>query len=81
MSPEERELLNRCVTLTEENNKMLHSMRRGMRIASITRAVYWIFIIGSTVGAFYLLQPYIDQVKNAYTGAGDMLNSFNQLGE
>ncbi|MFA6076846.1 MAG: hypothetical protein WC735_02100 [Candidatus Paceibacterota bacterium] len=69
MSPEERELLNRSVALAEENNKMLHSMRRSMRLASITRAIYWIFIIGSAVGAFYLLQPYVDQLKDVYGGA------------
>jgi hypothetical protein len=63
MSPEERELLNRSVVLAEENNQILHSMKRSQRWSSIARAVYWIFIIGSAVGAFYLLQPYVDQIK------------------
>lgn len=78
MSPEERELLNKSVALAEENNKMLHSMRRSMRMGNIARGVYWIFIIGSAVGAFYLLQPYIDQLKDVYSGAGSMLKSFSQ---
>lgn len=81
MSPEERELLNRSVSLAEDNNKILHSMRRSMRLAGITRAIYWIFIIGSAVGAFYLLQPYIDQLKDVYSGAGDVLNNFKQVGQ
>jgi len=74
MSPEERELLKRSVVLAEENNKILLSMQRGQRWASIMRAVYWIFIIGSTVGAFYLLQPYIDGVKGIYQ---DVTTGFN----
>jgi len=76
MSPEERELLNRSVSLAEENNKMLHSMKRSQRMASIMRAVYWIFIIGSAVGAYYFIQPYVDQIKDVYTGAGEALNNF-----
>ncbi|MSU44632.1 hypothetical protein EXS45_00385 [Candidatus Nomurabacteria bacterium] len=76
MSPEERELLNKCVGLVEENNQMLRSMKRSMRFASITRAIYWIFIIGSAVGAFYLFQPAIDQLKNVYGGVGDALDNF-----
>ncbi|MES3032072.1 MAG: hypothetical protein V4699_02400 [Patescibacteria group bacterium] len=78
MSPEERELLNKCVSLTEDNNKMLLSIKRGMRWASITRAVYWLFIIGASVGAFYFLQPYIDQLKGVYSGASDVLSSFGE---
>ncbi|OGI94251.1 hypothetical protein A3A03_03200 [Candidatus Nomurabacteria bacterium RIFCSPLOWO2_01_FULL_40_18] len=76
MSPEERELLNKAVSLAEENNKMLHSMKRSQRWSSIARAIYWIFIIGSAVGAFYLLQPYIDQLKDAYDGVSDTINNF-----
>jgi len=81
MSPEERELLNRSVSLAEDNNKMLHAMKRSMRMTSIMRALYWIFIIGSAVGAFYLLQPYIDQLKDVYSGAGDVINNFKQIGQ
>ena len=81
MSPEERELLNRSVSLAEDNNKILHAMRRSQRWSSIARAVYWIIIVGSALGAFYLLQPYIDKLKSVYSGAGDVMNSFKQLGQ
>ena len=81
MSPEERELLTRSVNLAEENNKILLYIRRSQRWASITRAIYWIFIIGSAVGAYYFLQPYIDQLKDVYSGAGDVLNNFKQFGQ
>ena len=76
MSPEERELLKRSVSLAEDNNKMLLSMRRSQRWASITRALYWVFIIGSAVGAYYFIQPYVDQAKSLYTGAGEALSNF-----
>ena len=75
MSPEERKLLEENLELTKENNKMLHSMRRSMRTARVMSILYWVFIIGSAVGAFYLSQPYIDQLKSVYSGANDVLNN------
>ena len=76
MSPEERELLNRSVSLAEDNNKMLRSMRRSMRWASVVRAIYWILIIGSAIGVFYFLQPYIDEVVKTYGSISASLKSF-----
>lgn len=78
MSPEERELLNKSVVLAEENNKILLSMRRSQRWASVSRAIYWTFIIGSAVGAYYLIQPYVDQVKGLYESASDVLKNVKQ---
>jgi hypothetical protein len=54
--------------LTIENNKMLHSMQRRARIGLIWKLIYWGFIIGATIGAFYFIQPYIDSLQDAYTG-------------
>ncbi len=79
MSPEERELLNKSVALAEDNNKILHSMKRSMRYASIIRAIYWIFIIGSAVGAYYFIQPYVDQIMSIYGGAKSDLNSVGEM--
>ncbi len=75
MTPEEKELLERAVELSEENNEMLRSMHRSMKIARIMSIVYWVFIIGSAVGAFYLIQPYIEGVMSAYQNASTNLNS------
>lgn len=81
MSPEERELLNRSVDLAEENNKMLHSMKRSMRISRIITSIYWIFIIGSAVGAYYFLQPYIDQLMEVYGNVQGTFDDIKQLGQ
>ncbi len=75
MTPEEKILLNKAFELAEENNKMLRALTRSMKIARIMSAVYWIFIIGSAVGAFYLIQPYIEGVMSAYENASTGLNS------
>ncbi|HEV7702262.1 MAG TPA: hypothetical protein VGO63_02360 [Candidatus Paceibacterota bacterium] len=78
MTPEEREILNRSLVLAEENNKMLHSMQRSMRLQRIMSALYWVFIIGSAIGAYYFLQPYLTQLMGIYSSAGGVLDSFGQ---
>ncbi len=75
MSPEEKELLKRAVVLGEENNDILRSMRRSMRLARFMSILYWVFIIGSAIGAYYLIQPYVDSLTGAYGGAKSTLGS------
>jgi len=71
MTPEEKDLLRKTLELTEENNRMLKSISSSMRLARIMSIVYWVFIIGSAVGAYYLIQPYIEAITGAYGGARD----------
>ncbi len=62
MTPEEKELLKETAELTKENNKILKSMRRHARFASFFRVIYWAIIIGSAVGAYYFVKPFVDPV-------------------
>ncbi len=75
MTPEERELLRRSIALSEENNDILRGIQRSMRLSRIMSLVYWLFIIGSAIGAYYLVQPYIEAVSGAYSGASNNIDS------
>ena len=77
MDPEDKKLLEETLRLGQENNQMLRSIRRSLRISRIVRLVYWVFIIGSAIGAYYFVQPHLDQVMEIYGGAKDTLNIFN----
>ena len=79
MSPEEKEMLVRSLALAEENNKILRSLKRSMVWARMVHIVYWVLIIGSAVGAYYFVQPYIDQVIGVYSGTKNSLNGVNSL--
>ncbi|MFZ1020066.1 MAG: hypothetical protein WAN61_03735 [Minisyncoccia bacterium] len=78
MSPEERELLNRCVILAEENNRILRAVKHSMLWSRIMNAIYWVLIIGISVGAFYFLQPYMDQLMKTYDSVTTTLKSFQK---
>jgi len=60
MTPEERHLLELTHKLAEENNRILVSIRRSNRVSAIFRVLYWIIIIGISVGAYYFIQPYVN---------------------
>ena len=79
MSPEETELLKRVVALSEENNNILRSMQRSIRLGRLITFAYWLFIIGSAVGAYYFVQPYLNQILSVYGGAKSGLDSFSGI--
>ncbi len=70
MTPEERQLLIQTHRLVEENNALLRKMRRAAILGSIFRVLYWIVIIGLSVGAYYFIQPYVEQLQGVYGGVG-----------
>lgn len=69
MTPEERNLLERTYKLAEENNDILKSIRRTNRFSLLLRVLYWVVIIGASAGAYYLIQPYVNQVLGLYSDA------------
>ena len=79
MDPESKKLLEETFSLAQENNKMLHSIRRSMVLARIMSFMYWVLIIGSAVGAYYFIQPYIDQLLGIYGGVKSNLDEVGSL--
>lgn len=68
MTPEERQLLIQTHRLAEENNEILRKMRRAALWGRIWHILYWTVIIGLSVGAYYFVQPYVEQVQSVYDG-------------
>ena len=79
MTPEERSLLERTHKLAEENNAILRSLRRHHRVSTIVRILYWVAIIVLSLGAYYLIQPYIDTLADAYSQMEGTLQSLKDL--
>ena len=78
MSPEERQLLEETVTLSRENNQILRQLRRALRWGRFYSVLKWILIVGSTLGAYYYLQPYLFRLFDAYQA---LLNGLNEVKE
>ena len=63
-----KEILNKILETTEDNNKFLKKISRGILFSRIMTFVYWIVILGVGVGAYYYIQPYIDGLFDTYDG-------------
>ncbi len=74
MEPEEREMLQRLLKLSEQNNRILRSMKRSVTIGRLMHMVYWIIIIAITVISYYYMRPYIETIKSTL-GAVDQLQN------
>ena len=66
MDTDERKILERTFKLAEENNKILKKIHRSIKWGRFVKLVYWVIIIGSTVGAFYLFQPVFESFQDTF---------------
>lgn len=78
MDPESKKLLEETAVLAKENNQMLLSIRRSMKFSRIFRIVYLVFLIGSAIGAYYFLQPYVDEAVKIYDNVTNPFKSLNR---
>ena len=58
--------LNELLDLTRENNKILRKMQSSNRWASFFSFLYYVLIISSIVGSYYLIQPMLQPILDAY---------------
>ena len=73
-----KSLLQRNLKLSEENNKMLHSMRRSARWSTFFRLAYWIIILGGAAVAYSYVAPYLETVLQAYQDIQSLRGSETQ---
>ena len=58
--------LKELLELTRENNAMLKKIRRSGILSNVMRAIYWLLLLGVGFGAYYYLQPYLDELFSTY---------------
>jgi len=66
--------------LAEENRELLGKIYGILWRGRLFRFLYWVVIIGFAIGAFYFLEPYFDQVMNAYGGLRGQFDVFSNFG-
>ncbi len=62
--------------LSRENNRMIKALYKNYRTVRVFRILYLVLIIGTALGAYYYLEPYLQQISELYTGSA---NTFNTL--
>jgi hypothetical protein len=77
MTPEERELLEKTYRLAEDNNDMIRRLYRSYRWGRYMKIAYWAVIIFLSVGAYWLIQPYLNQMMSIYGTAGETIQNLH----
>jgi hypothetical protein len=63
---ENNKLLIKNLELTRQNHSKIKKIQSHIRRTMIGKILYWLVIIGVTVGALYLSKPYIDNAIDTY---------------
>lgn len=81
----ERGLLQKIVENVEENNKILRRLQRDLRWRRFFGFLKWVVIIALSAGAYYYLQPWLEQTIATYQGIweqiGQIQNSLPFVGQ
>lgn len=81
MTDEERELLEQTYELAKDTNDKVSRLYRSYKWGRAFKIFYWVVIIGLSLGAYWLIQPYIDQLGQVYGGLGDTVNKIHDTSQ
>lgn len=76
MTPEERNLLERTLKLSSENNEILKSIRRASRWTAIWGTIKFAVIVVPLIIGYLYLEPYLGTFAGTLKQAQDLLGSF-----
>ncbi len=79
MNPDEKELLVRTARLSEENNRILRTLRSASRWASFFGLIKWVLIIGPLIFAYFYIQPYLDALMGTYSKVQGQVNTLQNV--
>jgi hypothetical protein len=76
MNPDERQLLERTLKLSEENNQMLRKIRRTTRWAFVWGVIKLVILIVPFLIAYMYLEPHFGTLGNTFEKAQEIINLY-----
>jgi Trk-type K+ transport system membrane component len=61
-----KRLLRQNIALSEQNNRILRSIRNSARFQSFIRLIYIVIIVGALIWTFQFLRPYLEGIRSTY---------------
>ena len=82
MADEElKKLLSENLEISRESLKILKGIRRANRMAAAFKIFYWLIIVGSMVGAYFYLQPYLQQALTIVKQVQETISGVQKIGD
>lgn len=79
MDSELKKLLKRNLEISKENNEILHRLQSSMRWGRFFKMAYWGVIIAIMFGAYYFIQPFINQLVDTYGGLSEGVKNLQNV--
>ena len=79
MDPSEKDLIEKTYEMEKENNRILKGIRSTNRWSIFFKVFYWTIIIGIAVGAFYYIQPYVNNILKTYENVQNDLTNVKSV--
>lgn len=79
MEPGDKALLREIAEQTADNNRLLRKLVAAQRWAQLLVLLKWVIILGVAFGAYYYLQPLVEQVIETYRALGVSIPDANRL--
>jgi len=64
--------LGEILEMVKENNRILRKIRRGAVVGTFLSILYWVIIIGISVGAYYYIKPYLGSFNTIIQSVGNL---------
>ena len=81
MEPYQKELLEKLTKQSEENAKILKTLRRHARYAMFFGFLKWSILIGPIIWAYFYLQPYFGSISQLYDTISSQVQTVSGLQE
>lgn len=81
MDPETKRLLQENLALSKETNELLKKMVSAQRWGRVFHLLYWVLIIGGSVGVYYWLQPFLGPILGNYDSIMNGLDKVQQTSQ
>ena len=75
MNPDERELLQRTITLGEENNKILLKVQKNLKWQAIWSIIKILVLVVPLVLGYVFFQPIFGSMFNSYKDVQSLINN------
>jgi len=81
MENEIKKLLIENLEIAKENKEYLRKIDRRQRVSTYWKVFLFILTIGSALGLYYFLDPYIQTLSDSYGQIKNQIQSFNNFGK
>jgi len=78
MDQEVKHLLEENLELEKENNQLLRTVVKKMYWQTVLTVMKWVFVLAITFGAFYFIEPFLNQLYSIYGGVGQSATQATQ---